>query len=352
MSKGLFNQRVDEWWKRWRFYVYLSGLLVLLLLGFLWDRMVITVPAGSHGVRYRPFHEGTVTDKIWGEGTYFIPPWDSLTVYETRLQERSLTFSPLTKDGLQITLAVSIRYYPLTTNLGYLHKDIGPDYFKRLIQPSVEAYLRRVVGDRRAEEVYASEGSFLQESANLTLTVKNAMVPYVRIDAVLVREIQLPEVVRRAINEKHQQEQLVLAYNFRIQTEEKEAERKRIEASGIRDFNTIAKDIKPEILRWRGIDATLALASSANAKVVIVGSGKDGLPLILDTTSPAGAAEPGARPGAPDPAASPTGPAPRPPALPAPATPAPAPPAGGAAPGAAGTPAAKAPGPAAGPPPP
>src|ERR1044071_1331244 len=172
-SEQRFGDRIELWWEKARFYIYLLGLLVLLCIGFFWDRMVITIPAGSHGVKYRRFHSGTVTDKVWGEGTYFIPPWDSLIGYETRLQERTFGFSALTKDGLEMPLIISIRFYPLVANLGYLHNDIGPDYFKRLIQPEVEAYLRRVIGDRRAEEVYASEGSFVQQAAHVTLTVKN-----------------------------------------------------------------------------------------------------------------------------------------------------------------------------------
>ena len=90
MSDGRIGHRLEVWWERSRFYVYLLGMLVLLCIGFLWDRMMITIPAGSHAIRYRPLRNGTVTDKIWGEGTYFIPPWDTLTPYETRLQERSL----------------------------------------------------------------------------------------------------------------------------------------------------------------------------------------------------------------------------------------------------------------------
>jgi regulator of protease activity HflC (stomatin/prohibitin superfamily) len=284
-----FSRRIEDWWVKARFYIYLAGLVILLCIGFFWDRMVITIQAGNHGVRYRRLAHGTVTDKVWGEGTYFIPPWDTLTAYETRLQERTVGFPTLTKDGLEIALTVSIRFYPLTANLGFLHREVGPDYFKRLIQPAVEAFLRRVIGEHRAEEIYASEGSFLNEATHLTLTVKDAMVPYVHIDAVLIRELHLPEIVRRAINEKHQAEQLVLSYNFRIQTEEKEAERKRIEASGIHDYNIIAGNISPDLLRWRGIEATLSLAQSSNAKVVVIG-GKDGMPIILDTNTAIGSA--------------------------------------------------------------
>lgn len=285
--------RIGIWWEQKRFYAYLAGLLVLLTMGFLWDRLVVTIPAGSNGVMYRRLGHGTVVDKIWGEGTYAVPPWDTLTVYETRLQEHTINFSTLTKDGLELSIIVSIRFYPLPANLGYLHRHLGPRYFERLIQPEVEAYLRRVVGDRTAEEVYSTEGSFLQDSSQVTFKVKDAMVPYVRVDEVLLRELQLPEVVREAINEKHRQEQLVLTYDYRLQTETKEAERKRIEASGIRDYNTIAGPITPALLRWRGIDATVALAASRNAKVVVVGGGPDGLPIILDTSSSQDGASPG-----------------------------------------------------------
>ena len=301
------GRRVEDWWDKYKFYIYIAGLLMLLCVGYFWDRMVITIQAGSHGVRYKRLAHGTVIDKVWGEGTYFIPPWDTLTPYETRLQERTVSFPALTKDGLEIAMTVSIRYYPLVATLGLLHKDVGPDYFKRLIQPAIEAFLRRVIGEHRAEEIYASQGDFVNEATHVTLTVKDSMDPYVHIDAVLLRELHLPDIVRRAINEKHQQEQMVLSYNFRIETEEKEAERKRVEASGIHDYNLIAGTISPDLLRWRGIEATLALASSPNAKVVVIGN-KEGMPLILDTATvpptPAAAAAPAA-PAAPAPLANP-----------------------------------------------
>lgn len=338
------RQRVDTWWEENHFYFYLVVLLLALAVAFLWERVVITVPSGHHGVMFRRFDGGTQIDQIWAEGQHIVPPWDTLYIYETRVQEKTNTFPVLTRDGLEVGMTISVRYYPIVGNLGLLHKDLGPDYFQRVIWPKVESNLRLIIGDRTAYELYSTEGDLLQDAKQLNLTVKSAATRYMRIDEVLIRRIQLPEIVRQAINEKHMQEQILLGYEFRVKREEKEAERKRIEASGIRDFNSIAGDISEQLLRWRGVDATLSLAQSPNSKVIVIGGGNQGLPIILDTTSdsqePAGAKAgrdaTGSNPGTiPLPSAEiPPGPLRTPTPLPVPA-PAPAPataPAGATAP--------------------
>lgn len=276
-------ERVDDWWYNYRFRIFLVLMLVVVLVLLLWSRIFVLIPSGHRGVMFRTFTGGTVKDRIWGEGFHIIPPWDTVTVYETRLQERTLEFHVLSKEGLRIDIIASVRFHPLQERLGDLHTDIGPLYFERLIQPEIESHLRETVGDRTAYQLYSNEGDILQEASRLDLGVTSSATSYIRIDELLIRTVSLPAVVRGAIEQKHRQEQLLLEYDFRVARSEKEAERKRIEATGIRDYNTIAKDISPELLRWRGIDATLDLAKSNNAKVIVIGGGQDGLPLILDT---------------------------------------------------------------------
>jgi regulator of protease activity HflC (stomatin/prohibitin superfamily) len=191
----------------------------------------------------------------------------------------------LSQEGLEIVLTVSIRFYPVIELLGHLHQDIGPDYFVRLIKPKVESHLRKTIGDRTAYQLYSNEGDILQEASRLDLAALSGDKSYIQIDELLIKYVVLPKVVNDAIETKHREEQRVMEYEYRVKREEQEAERKRIEATGIRDYNHIAKEVSPDLLRWRGIDATLQLAKSANSKIIIVGNSQDGLPLILDTNT-------------------------------------------------------------------
>lgn len=279
-----FREDVDSWWERQRFRIYLTVLLLLLTFAFMWHRIFVTIPAGHQGVMFRRFSGGTVVEDIWGEGFHIIPPWDRMTVYETRVQEKRLTFPVLSEDGLEMDITVSVRFQPIIAQLGFLHQDVGPDYFDRLISPEIQAHLRRVIGDRSAFELYSTEGDILQEATRVDIEVQYSQ-KYVRLDELLIKKIRLPAFVRAAIEEKHRQQELLREYEYRLARAEKEAERKRIEAAGIRDYNAIARNISADLLRWRGIDATLELAKSQNSKLVIIGGGKDGLPIILDTST-------------------------------------------------------------------
>jgi regulator of protease activity HflC (stomatin/prohibitin superfamily) len=277
------RERLDDWWEEQRFYIYIAGLLVILTLAVLWPRMFITVPAGHRGVLFRTLQGGSVVDRTWPEGLHLIPPWDRLTLYETRAMTSDLEFSLLTKDGLELQINISVRYRPVVEMLGTLHQNVGPDYFKRVVSPDIESDLRRTVGDRTAYELYSTEGDILQSARASALEQLGKQ--NIELQELLLKKIVLPSIVREAIEEKHRQEQKVHEYEFRLQTEDKEAARKRIEAVGIRDFENIVGTIAPDVLRWRGIDATLELARSNNAKIVVVG-GDGRLPVLLDAPNP------------------------------------------------------------------
>lgn len=300
-----------------QFYGYTTVIVLLLLLGFLWQRIFITVPAGSYGVMYRFFAGGTVTNRVWTEGLTIIPPWDTITIYETRLQTQTLKFDILSEEGLSLEVAVAVRYRPNKEMLGFLHQDIGTEYFKRLIEPEVHAHVRRTFGARPAHEIYSSARDFLQELGQIPVlgrleedNGKPSSVPYVVIQELKLMDIKLPEIVQTAIAEKYRQEQLMLEYRYKLDREEKEAERKRTEAAGIRDYNLIASKISPEVLRWRSIEATAELAKANNSKVVVLGGGQGAQMLLnVDADVMGGAPVAGnhaAPPTPPTPAAAPT----------------------------------------------
>jgi regulator of protease activity HflC (stomatin/prohibitin superfamily) len=271
-----------------QFYSYTTVIILLLLLGVLWKRIFITVPAGSYGVMYRFFAGGTVTNRVWKEGLNIIPPWDSITIYETRLQTQTLKFDVLSEEGLNLEVTVAVRFRPNKEMLGFVHQDIGTEYFQRLVEPEVHAHVRRTFGARPAHEIYSSARDFLQELGQIPLlgrleedSGKYSSTPYVIIQELKLMDINLPDIVQTAIAEKYRQEQLMLEYRYKLDREEKEAERKRTEAAGIRDYNLIASKITPEILRWRSIEATAELAKSNNSKVVVL-SGGQGAQMLLN----------------------------------------------------------------------
>jgi regulator of protease activity HflC (stomatin/prohibitin superfamily) len=304
-KKRTLRERLAKWLRKARFTLYTTLVVLLFVVGFLWPRIFIRVPAGCSAVMYRFFLGGTVTDRIWGEGLNVIPPWDHLTVYETRMQQQKLKFDVLSEEGLDLPVEISVRYQPNKEMLGYLHQDIGVDYFERLIRPEVESHVRRTFGNRTAHEIYTSVRDVLQELGKISALGRldddgGDARPYVQIFELKLVDIELPEIVQSAIADKYKQEQLMLEYRYRLEREEKEAERRRTEAAGIRDYNLIASKVSPEMLKWRSIEASLELAKShmelaksQNAKVVVIGGGP-GAQMLLNvdgvTGGPAAAA--------------------------------------------------------------
>src|SRR5215470_1280455 len=191
------------------------------------------------------------------------------------------------------------------------HQAVGPDYLQLLVRPGIGSLTREVMAQYTAEQVYSTARQEIQEKirslaeARLSekmmeregeeesyrISLKDTIVLY----DTLVQGIELPQVVAAAINRKTEQYYIAEEYKFRVEREKRESERKKIEAQGIRDFQQIvSQGISDSYLRWRGIEATLQLSQSTNSKVVIIGSGKGGLPIILntDTAAPAAAATP------------------------------------------------------------
>ena len=263
--------------------VQIYTLLVLLLFGVglvtLWNRVVVTIHSGEAGVLYR-WVSGTDMSNIYGEGLHIMWPWNRMYVYNVRLQTEQRQYSLLTQGGLPVDLEIAVRYKPDLRLLPLLHVTVGPEYLDKIVFPETEAVLRRAVGQYAPEEVYTSRRGFLELIVVNSLT--NVEDRYVIIDDVLVRNVELPPAVRLAVERKLTLLEEEKAYQYRIGIEKQEAERKAIEAEGIRRYQDVIKQsLTEDLLRWQGVQATKELASSPNAKTVVIGSGKDGLPLIL-----------------------------------------------------------------------
>ncbi|MCY1719498.1 prohibitin family protein [Prolixibacteraceae bacterium Z1-6] len=258
--------------------VAVVGLIVLLLFG---GRMFLILDAGERGVIFKPYTSGLDKENIYGEGFHVIAPWNKMYVYGVREQQRDEPMDVLDKSGLSISVDITVRFNPIFNEIGYLYEQFGVNYINVLVIPEVRSTVRQVSGRYTAEEIYSTKRAEV-EQAIIDETKAVLGENYIQMKALLIRSINLPEQIKTAIESKLKQEQESLAYEYRLTKETSEAERRRIEADGIAAYNRIINaSLTEQILKQRGIEATTALAESPNTKVIVIGSGKDGLPLIL-----------------------------------------------------------------------
>jgi regulator of protease activity HflC (stomatin/prohibitin superfamily) len=222
-----------------------------------------------------------VDEPAYGQGLHIILPWNKMHVYEIRQAEKTETMNVLSVNLLEIGLDITTFYQPDINKLGYLDVERGMGYDTKVVIPVMRSVVREVIAKYLPEEINSTKREIIKKEImdEATATLADN---YVQLNDILIRNINLPEKLKASIEKKLQQEQESLEYEFKIDKERLEADRKRIEAQGIQDFQKIiTQSINDKLLRWNGIEATLKLAESNNAKVVVVGSGKDGLPLIL-----------------------------------------------------------------------
>ncbi|MDT0649975.1 prohibitin family protein [Autumnicola edwardsiae] len=262
--------------------IAIPAFIVAVFLIILIAKSAVTVESGEAGVLYKTFGGGVVTDEPpLGEGFHVVAPWNEVFIYEVRQQSLDEKMQVLSSNGLEIKLDASVWFQPEYSALGKLHQEKGEAYIQRLLQPAVRSAARAVVGRYNPEQLYASKREAIQkeiyEETNILLAEQ-----YVQVNEVLVRDVSLPSTIKDAIERKLRQEQESLEYEFRLTKAEQEAERQRIDAEGKARANRIlSESLTDKVLQEKGIQATLELAKSGNAKTVIIGSGENGLPLIL-----------------------------------------------------------------------
>lgn len=287
--QGTWWSRVKAWLAARKVRLITSGLLASLGILLLWPSVVISIYPGEVGVLYSRLFGGTVMDKIYGEGMHLIFPWDTMYIYNTRLQQASVELPVLSRGGLSVNMQVTAYFYPLPKRLPELQKEIGPDYKQKLVMPIINASIRNVVGGYWPEDLYTSEPLKLQDEIMVQAVEQMARKPVI-IDSLVIRCISLPQNVNNAIDLKFSQEQDYLRYKYVVLKAGEQLKKNYIDAESVRLYEEIInRGLTENFLRWSGIEATKALAASANAKIVIVG-GRDGLPLILNTESPAATA--------------------------------------------------------------
>lgn len=220
-------------------------------------------------------------DKIYDQGFHVVPPWNKMNIYNVRIQEDYETMETLSRNGLNIKVELSYLYRPVIDKLPMLHDEIGENYAESILKPELRSATREVIGKYLPEELYSSKREAIQ-SEIFEATSSSILPKHIFLDAVLIREVKLPESLEQAIERKLKEEQASLEYEFRLEREQKEAERILIEARAKAEANKLlSTSLNELVLKDKGISATLELANSPNAKVVVIGSGKDGLPIIL-----------------------------------------------------------------------
>ncbi len=259
----------------------IMAVVILVVIIFFSSSMFYVIQPGERAIIFKKFTVGLVKDKIFEPGFHIIAPWNDLIKYDVREQRSEETLDVLDRNGLTLQVDVFVRYNPTMEQIGFLHEEIGPEYVNRVVVPEVRSAVRRIMGKFAAEEIYSTKRAEVEEEI-YTETENVLQSKNIEMQTLLIRSIKLPDQLKQAIETKLKQEQEALAYEFRLAREESEAERKRIEAEGIAGFNRIInQSLTDNVLKQRGIEATLELANSQNAKIVIIGSGDEGLPLIL-----------------------------------------------------------------------
>ena len=267
-------------------------IVTVLVAVVLFPHVVVTVPSGHVGVLWKRFGGGTVLDprELKDEGLHLIWPWNELFMYDLRLQSITETYNAISSDGVSLTASVNARFRLQRDGVAILHKAIGPNFLQLIAQPGIGSLTREVIAHYTAEQVYSTARQEIQDKIRqrtLEKASEKRMGPVALSDLFILYDtllygIELPPFVVNAINRKTEQYYISEEYAFRVEREKEKSERKRIEAEGIRAFQQIvSQGISDSYLQWRGIDATLQLAQSTNSKIVIIGSGRDGLPTIF-----------------------------------------------------------------------
>lgn len=257
------------------------GIILFFVLLSISSSLFYRINATQRAVVFYPFGQGLDKDGVIQPGTHMKAPWNDVFLFDVQETAQDEKMDVLDKSGLSIHVDVTVRFKPLPDKIGYIYEKFNMNYVNVLVIPEVRSTVRQVMGRYTAEEIYSTKRAEV-EVAIKTEAEKILNGNNVEMVALLIRSIELPDQIRIAIESKLQQQQEALAYQFRLDKEKSEAERKRIAAEGeARANNIVNSSLSDKLLKMRGIEATLELSKSPNSKIIIVGSSRDGLPLIL-----------------------------------------------------------------------
>lgn len=260
---------------RGRNLIWIGGFVIFF---FLLSKMITVIPAGHVGIK--DFF-GKVSDRTLQPGIHLVNPLLKIHKMSVRTQEMTEEANVPSREGLSVRLDVSLLFNLDREKAADVYKTLGSDYARIVVIPQLRSIVRGVTASYDAKALYTTE----RES--ISTEMYNNLQPIlaergVNVEKVLLRSVTLPDILATAIQKKLEAEQQSEQMKFVLGKEEQEADRKRVEARGIADFQKIVTSgLTSEFIRWKGIEATAKLADSQNTKVVVIGSGKDGLPIIL-----------------------------------------------------------------------
>jgi regulator of protease activity HflC (stomatin/prohibitin superfamily) len=227
--------------------------------------------------------------EAYGEGLHMIAPWNELYVYDLRSMSRDELLSVIAVNGLSIKLDTSVRYHVIPTEVVAMHEELGPDYYRKVLEPVLRSEARRVFGQYTPEEIYSTKREVIEREIRLGVIAKIAG-RHIALEAILVRDVELPPAIRTAIDSKLAAEQEVLKMKYVIAVAKQTAEQRQIEADSVASYNqTVASSLSPAILDYARIQQVTKLAASTNAKTVILGGGGTSPSPLLLTTPTGGA---------------------------------------------------------------
>jgi prohibitin 1 len=254
-------------------------LAILVVVILILMASTTSIPTGNVGVLTL---FGRVTGETLPEGIHLVNPLKSVQKLSIQTQSVKESANVPSNEGLILALDTSLLFRLDKDKAAFVYQTVGENYVEKIVEPTLRAAIRASTSAHTANALYTNARELVQQQIQDEL--KTQLEPRgVIVENVLLRDVQLPATLKSSIEAKQQAEQDALRMNFTLQKEKQEAERKRIEAQGIADFQRIvATGISAQLLEWKGIEATEKLAASSNAKVVIIGNSKNGLPLVLE----------------------------------------------------------------------
>lgn len=265
-----------KWLKKNALNIFIVSLVFLIAIGYFWRDIIFTIHSGEKGVSFRRFGGGTQTE-IFDEGTHLKFPWDIVYRYDMRIQMVVDTAHVLSNDGLSILVYYAMQFRPKVSELAQLHQEIGPDYAKKVVFHEISSVIREKLSRYSPSEIYSLDRDVIR---NLTFRIMTKELADRHIDCIdmMIEDIELPKTVSSAIETKITMMETARAYQYRIEQEGFEIDRKVKEANGIREFERITG---LSYLKLKGLEVTQKLAESPNSKIILLGTDEK-LPILLN----------------------------------------------------------------------
>jgi prohibitin 2 len=253
-------------------------LVFLLFVAYFWNNIFVSIDSGNVGILWNRFG-GTDIEHFYDEGLHVIFPWDNMYIYNTREQTVNDSMDILTTGGLTVEVSFTYRYAPLKDSVGSIHKTMGPNYNMSYIWPKIQGAALSIIGNNTPEKLYRMSTLIIQANIKYYVMKELAYHNITLIDFI-IRKITLPNRISEAIEQKLSQEQRAYEFDYRIIIEQKEKQRKIVEAEGLKQFEAISG---VSVLKWKSLEVTSEFAKSKNTKTVIIGNSANGLPIILNS---------------------------------------------------------------------